>query len=76
MAPVVNALMIVTSPISWPIAKILDIILGEHKLIRFNTSQLKALIKMHTEKELNIIGEHHYEIAGYGGRRDSGIKDL
>jgi metal transporter CNNM len=66
MAPIVNALMIVTAPVSWPIAKLLDYILGEHKLLRFNTSQLKALINMHTSKELEDLGHHHYEIADFG----------
>jgi len=32
MCPVVNVLMYLTIPISWPIAKLLDSIMGEHEL--------------------------------------------
>ena len=56
MAPIGKFLMRVTSPISWPIAKLLDKIMGEHETPRFNNDQLKHLIELHTEKELNHIG--------------------
>lgn len=32
MCPIVTVLMYVTSPISWPIAKLLDKLMGEHEL--------------------------------------------
>ena len=39
-APIVQFLMYFTYPVSWPIAIILDQILGEHKLTRYNNLQL------------------------------------
>lgn len=36
--PIVLGLMYVTAPISWPIAKVLDRLIGEHKASRFNNS--------------------------------------
>jgi len=56
MAPIVKFLMRVTAPISWPIAKLLDYLMGEHETPRFNNEELKHLFAMHTEKELNRIG--------------------
>ena len=38
LSPIVLCLMYCTAPISWPIAKLLDFILGEHKLTRFNNA--------------------------------------
>jgi hypothetical protein len=43
----VRLLMALTSPISWPIAKLLDVTLGaEHKAM-FRRTQLKALVDLH-----------------------------
>ena len=44
--------MYATAPVSWPIAKVLDMILGEHKLTRFNNSQLRAIVDMHCKSAL------------------------
>jgi len=38
--PIVNFLMKATFLVSWPIAKVLDYMLGEHKITRYNASQL------------------------------------
>ena len=38
LSPVVLCLMYLTAPVSWPLAKALDAILGEHKPTRFNQS--------------------------------------
>lgn len=46
-APLVTCLCYVSAPISWPLAKTLDYLLGEHKLTRFTNDQLKGLVKMH-----------------------------
>ena len=48
--------MKITAPISWPIAKLLDYLMGEHETPRFNNNQLKHLIDLHTEKELKNVG--------------------
>lgn len=45
--PLVKFLMAVTFPVSWPISKLLDHMLGEHKLTRFSAPELKAIIEMH-----------------------------
>lgn len=50
--------MYVSSPISFPIAKLLDFLLGKHTKSRFINSDLKALIELHTFnalENLNII---------------------
>lgn len=44
LSPFVYFLMWITSPVSWPVAKLLDCILGEHKLTRFSNTQFKALV--------------------------------
>jgi len=50
--------MYVTSPISWPIAKCLDHFLGEHQIQRYDNTQLKKLIKLHSITSLRNLGEH------------------
>jgi len=36
MCPIVSFFMKITAPISWPIAKLLDYLMGEHETPRFN----------------------------------------
>tara|TARA_B110001452_G_scaffold104965_3_gene87001 strand:- start:1483 stop:2304 length:822 start_codon:yes stop_codon:yes gene_type:complete len=49
LAPFVRALMLITAPISWPIAKLLDVVLGHHGgMTRFKRNEFKAIIKMQT----------------------------
>lgn len=48
MCPVVLTLMWITAPVSWPIAKILDIWLGEHLFQRYDNDQLKKLVMLHS----------------------------
>lgn len=43
----VNLLMIITLPLSWPIAKLLDLLLGSEHSALFRRSQLKALVDVH-----------------------------
>ena len=69
LCPFVMCLMWVTSPISWPIAKLLDCILGEHKLTRFNNSQLKAIVDMHRLQSLDK-DQGHYEVNEFGPEPD------
>ena len=49
VAPLVKCLMWIESPISYPIALILDKLLGEHHKSRFQNSDLKALIELHSK---------------------------
>lgn len=44
--------MYLTFPISYPVAKLLDKVLGEHKLTRYNNKQLEAIIKLNSDKAL------------------------
>lgn len=52
MCPVILLLMWITSPISWPLAKILDCWLGHHPAKRYNHQQLELIVKMHSKDEL------------------------
>jgi metal transporter CNNM len=70
--PIVNFLMKATAPVSWPIAKLLDMILGEHKITRFNASQLNAIIDMHSKIELDKI-EHEVETKDFGNNQTVGL---
>mmetsp|Transcript_25522 Transcript_25522/g.44494 ORF Transcript_25522/g.44494 Transcript_25522/m.44494 type:complete len:431 (-) Transcript_25522:9513-10805(-) len=49
MLPLVNLVMVLSFPIAYPIAKCLDWFLGHHSITRFSNSDLKALVKLHTE---------------------------
>ncbi|OJD24124.1 hypothetical protein ACJ73_04519 [Blastomyces percursus] len=55
MAPCVLFLMYITSPISWPIAKLLDRILGEDHGTIYKKAGLKTLVTLH--KNLGQAGE-------------------
>lgn len=67
--------MYATCIISWPISKVLDVILGEHKITRFNASQLGAIIKMHSERVLEEIHDH-IETGDIGANRSIGLNKL
>lgn len=60
MVPMTSFLMVATGIISYPIAKILDALLGEHHYTRFTNKDLKALIDMHSQKALiELNAEKH-----------------
>ena len=59
MCPLVTVLMWVTSPISWPIAKLLDAIMGEHEVQRYNNDELRYLILLHTKQALSEMDAEH-----------------
>jgi CBS domain containing-hemolysin-like protein len=77
--PIVAFLMRATAPVSWPIAKLLDHLLGGHALARFNASQLGAIIDMHSHQALADLRAHG-EISGiheaYGANRALGLDPL
>jgi metal transporter CNNM len=55
MCPFVSALMWITCPISWPIGKLLDLLLGEHKFQRYGNEQLKKLVMLHSIDALKSV---------------------
>jgi hypothetical protein len=59
MCPLVLGLMYITAPITWPIAKGLDLWMGEHKAQRFSNMELSELIKLHSITAIKSIGVHH-----------------
>lgn len=55
MAPAVLALMYIMSPIAWPVAKLLDKLLGEDHGTFYKKAGLKTLVTLH--KNLGAAGE-------------------
>lgn len=47
--------MYISSPVSFPIAKLLDLLLGKHNKSRFLNNDLKALIELHTFNALEKL---------------------
>ena len=52
VAPLVQLLMVAEGILAYPLAKLLDFVLGEHHMIRYSNSDLKGLVELHTEKAL------------------------
>jgi len=55
LAPLIQLLKIVLGIVAYPIAKILDCILGEHITTRYSNNDLKALIELHSYHALEAI---------------------
>ena len=51
--PLIYFLMIITYIISYPIALLMDKIIGKHEKTRFNNDELKELIKLHDKSLIN-----------------------
>jgi hypothetical protein len=64
-APLVRVLMWLTSPVTWPLGKLLDAVLG-HKEVAMQRQELKALVELHGER----AGE-----AGRAGARQGGSEE-
>ena len=60
----VRALMVVTAPVSWPLGKLLDYLLGEESAL-FRRQELKALVGIHAETQQD--GSGAFEPWGAGG---------
>ena len=54
-APVVRFLMWATAPISWPIGKALDALLG-HEQPTFGKRQISALVDLHRWAQQGLVG--------------------
>lgn len=63
--------MYITSPITWPIAKGLDLWMGEHKAQRFSNMELSELIKLHSEESIKKIGVNHMPLGVQGLDKDA-----
>ena len=50
-ANAVRVLMFATAPVSWPIARLLDVALGSERTALFRRGQLKALVDLHSAAE-------------------------
>jgi metal transporter CNNM len=48
LAPLVRVLMLLCSPITWPLGKLLDLVLG-HENVAMKRQQLKAMVQLHGE---------------------------
>ena len=78
MAWPVRALMLLTAPVSWPISRVLDWVLGGAHTSRLRRRQLKALVSIHsrdeafggklTQDEIRIITGERDERGGRGKR--------
>ena len=54
LAPAIRCLLILTAPIAWPMAKVLDRVLGHQDgLTRFKRNEFKALVKMQARAKRN-----------------------
>lgn len=51
--------MWLTCPLSYPIGKLLDYLMGEHELQRYNNDELRYLILLHTKQALSQMDEDH-----------------
>jgi hypothetical protein len=69
MSPLVWFLIVVMSPIAWPMAKLLDVLLGHSTGTFFRRAELKELLLMHSESQR--AGDH----AAQGGGKDGGGRD-
>ena len=72
LAPLTRFLMIITYPISMPIAKFMDYVIGEKHENRFKNSDLKTLIELHTKTMLNKMLDKDDEILN---EKDYGLTD-
>eukprot|EP00796_Vickermania_ingenoplastis_P001495 gene1495-882_t len=77
LAPMIHILMYVCSPVAWPIAKLLDYIVGDKEVVPFQRRELKALIayqdelrdKRRSAKE-DVSGTHPSKAESEGSGED------
>ena len=64
LAPVTYFLMYLTYPISYPLAILIDHVVGKHMKNRFCNSDLRGLIELHTKEQIQKIQEEEKEFMG------------
>mmetsp|Transcript_41535 Transcript_41535/g.77830 ORF Transcript_41535/g.77830 Transcript_41535/m.77830 type:complete len:556 (-) Transcript_41535:281-1948(-) len=58
MCPLVWVLIFLTTPIAWPIAKLLDFVLGDSSTItRYNRQQMQTLVNLHQKRNAEQLDE-------------------
>ena len=62
LVPIVKVVMVIFFPISWPISKLLDCVLGKHPVsTRFKRDELKTLVSLHTSQIVSESSETNTE---------------
>lgn len=67
--------MVLTCPLSWPISKILDKVLGDELGTFYRREQLKELVRL-TQDHHGIIGDEFKMISGVLDIKDKQVKDI
>lgn len=75
LAPFTKTLMFLSSPLSYPISRALDYILGEHHKSRFLNNDLKALIELHTFNSLEKLNLRSMDDSTGESKDKMGIND-
>lgn len=70
LAPIIQMLKIALGIAAYPIAKILDVVLGEHMTTRYSNNDLKALIELHSYHTLEALNE----VQGEQGSKETGLQ--
>ena len=66
LSPLTYSLMIITYPISYPIALLMDYVIGKQSKSRFCNSDLKELIKLHTMDSINKFNYGNEDLINNG----------
>ena len=59
--------MVIFFPICYPIAKLLDCLLGTHSKNRYKNNDLKILLDLHVRDKLGQVEEHDHDHSEVGG---------
>ena len=77
LAPFTYCLMIITFPISFPIARFMDLVIGKHSKTRFCNRDLKSVIELHLkEANENINSEQISYFTGFLDIINTKVKEL
>ena len=77
LAPFTYALMVITYPLSFPIAKFMDCVVGVHGKTRFCNSDLKSVIELHVKEfKGNLTPQQMGYFTGFLDIMNKKIRDL